>query len=169
MSKHSPLPPDRVRDIFLGFNDGLVELTGATAGFFAAFNQSSTIVTAASAVAVAGALSMAAGAYVAIGSQLEAQGLRKKTHLLTSSTVIGLFYLVGAAVPVLPVLLGARALWTSVLAAGVGIVLVSAILSRLSGMRLRERVFKNLFILALTIAATYGIGLAARSLFGVSV
>ena len=31
--------PARIRDIFLGFNDGLVEVLGAVSGFFAAFGM----------------------------------------------------------------------------------------------------------------------------------
>ena len=56
---------ERVRDIFLGGNDGLVEILGAMSGFFAAFGASVTLVMAGLTVAVAGALSMAAGAYIA--------------------------------------------------------------------------------------------------------
>lgn len=33
--------PERIRDIFLGFNDGLVEILGAVSGFFAAFQMAS--------------------------------------------------------------------------------------------------------------------------------
>ena len=51
--------PERVRNIFLGLNDGLVEILGAVSGFFAAFGTALTVLVAALTVAVAGALSMA--------------------------------------------------------------------------------------------------------------
>jgi hypothetical protein len=52
--------PDTVRNVFLGLNDGLVEILGAVSGFFAAFGSSIAVLAAGLTVAVAGALSMAA-------------------------------------------------------------------------------------------------------------
>jgi hypothetical protein len=65
------LNPARVRDIFLGLNDGLVEILGAVSGFFAAFGNSLAVLVAGLTVAVAGALSMAAGAWIAVSSESE--------------------------------------------------------------------------------------------------
>ncbi|HYB42989.1 MAG TPA: VIT1/CCC1 transporter family protein [Candidatus Methylomirabilis sp.] len=56
--------PEKVRNVFLGLNDGLVEILGAVSGFFAAFNSSVAVIAAGLTVDVAGALSMAAGAYI---------------------------------------------------------------------------------------------------------
>ena len=50
------LNPERVRNIFLGLNDGLVEIVGAVSGFFAAFGNSTAVLVAGITVAVAGAL-----------------------------------------------------------------------------------------------------------------
>jgi hypothetical protein len=58
--------PEKIRNIFLGLNDGLVEILGAVSGFFGAFGESLTVLIAASTTAVAGSLSMAAGAYAAM-------------------------------------------------------------------------------------------------------
>src|SRR3989441_905561 len=63
--------PERIRGIFLGLNDGLVEILGAVSGFFAAFGASVTVLVAGLTVAVAGALSMAAGAYAGASSASE--------------------------------------------------------------------------------------------------
>src|SRR5919201_280679 len=63
--------PERVRNIFLGLNDGLVEILGAVSGFFAAFNNAAAVLVAGFTVSVAGALSMAAGAWVAASSEAE--------------------------------------------------------------------------------------------------
>ncbi len=65
--------PERVRDIFLGLNDGLVEILGAVSGFFAALSNASAVIAASFAVAVAGAISMAAGAFGAVNSQNEVE------------------------------------------------------------------------------------------------
>jgi hypothetical protein len=62
--------PQRVRDIFLGLNDGLVEILGAVSGFFGAFANTTTVLIAGMMVGVAGALSMGAGAYLAGSSEV---------------------------------------------------------------------------------------------------
>ena len=63
--------PERIRNIFLGLNDGLVEILGAVSGFFGAFGSATMVLIAGSTTAVAGSLSMAAGIYVAISSERE--------------------------------------------------------------------------------------------------
>ena len=61
----------RIRNIFLDFNDGLVEILGAVSGFFGAFGSATMVLIAGSTTAVAGSLSMAAGVYVASSSERE--------------------------------------------------------------------------------------------------
>ena len=65
------LNPDRVRNIFFGINDGMVEILGAVSGFFASFGRNSLVLVAGFTTAVAGALSMATGAFVATSSEYE--------------------------------------------------------------------------------------------------
>jgi vacuolar iron transporter family protein len=176
--------PERIRNIFLGLNDGLVEIVGAVSGFFAAFNDAVTVLVAGSTVAVAGALSMAAGAYVAVSSedevrQTEAERLRflgeaggaepPGDRPLPAALMVGGSYFAGALVPVLPVAFGARTAVVSLVSAGVLIVLVSLVLAFLSGMNVRRRIVMNLVILAAAVGVTYVIGYLARALFGVSV
>ena len=75
--------PARIRNIFLGLNDGLVEILGAVSGFFGAFGDAMTVLIAASTTAVAGSISMAAGAYAALNSETEVKttDLNKKRFL----------------------------------------------------------------------------------------
>ena len=175
--------PERIRGIFLGLNDGLVEILGAVSGFFAAFGASVTVLVAGLTVAVAGALSMAAGAYAGASSASEVRATEEGRRRflgerpaedagespLTAAMVVGASYFAGALVPVLPVLAGARTALPSVLTAGTVIVVVSALLAFLSGMDVRRRVVMNVLITALAVLATYAIGLAAKALLGVSV
>lgn len=176
--------PERIRNIFLGLNDGLVEILGAVSGFFGAFGNPVMVLMAASTTAVAGALSMAAGAYAAIGSEreVEATDLAKKEFLgesrvgekipdrpLGSALVVGASYFAGAMIPVLPVLFGATNALASVLAAGTTIILVSLLLAFLSGMDITRRILTNLVIIALAVSVTYLIGTAAKQLWGISV
>lgn len=175
--------PEKIRNIFFGLNDGLVEILGAVSGFFAAFGGTVTVLIAAATTAVAGALSMAAGAYVAISSEEEVKKTEsdKKQFLgesasaeleeepLSSALVVGIAYIVGALVPVLPVLFGAKNALASVLAAGSMIILVSMILAFLSGMDIKRRILQNLVIIAAAVGITYAIGTVARNLWGIAV
>src|SRR5207237_3787856 len=81
------LNPARVRDIFLGLNDGLVEILGAVSGFFAAFGDSLAVLVAGLTVAVAGAFSMAAGAWVAVSSESEVRTTENARGRFLNETV----------------------------------------------------------------------------------
>jgi VIT1/CCC1 family predicted Fe2+/Mn2+ transporter len=175
--------PDTVRNVFIGLNDGLVEILGAVSGFFAAFGSAGAVLTAGVTVAVAGALSMAAGAYVAASSEAEVRETEEERRRfleepgrpgetdapLASALVVGLGYVAGALVPLLPVLFGASGMLPTLLAAGTTIVFVSAIVAFLSGMNLRRRIVLNLAITALAVAVTYAIGLLTRAVWGITV
>jgi VIT1/CCC1 family predicted Fe2+/Mn2+ transporter len=176
--------PQRVRDIFLGLNDGLVEILGAVSGFFGAFANATTVLIAGLMVGVAGALSMGAGAYLAGSSEAEVRDTeaRRRRFLgeaeataesadtpLGSGVRVGVSYVIGAVVPLLPVLFGARTLLPSLLVAGGVIVLVSTILAFLSGMEVRRRILLNLGIIAAAVAISYVIGLVAQAVWGISV
>jgi VIT1/CCC1 family predicted Fe2+/Mn2+ transporter len=176
--------PDRVRNIFLGLNDGMVEILGAVSGFFAAFGSSAMVLIAGVTTAVAGSLSMAAGAYAATSSENEVRNTQagKKRFLgersdadtsgepaLTAAVVIGASYVVGALVPILPVLLGAQSAVASIIAGVVTILLVSAVLAFLSGMAVKKRALMNLVTIAAAVGVTYAIGLLVRSIWGIEV
>jgi len=175
--------PERIRNIFLGLNDGLVEIVGAVSGFFGAFGDPATVLIAGSTTAVAGALSMAAGAFVASSSESEVREteLARQRFLgeataargvpeppLLSALLVGASYLAGALVPMLPIAVGARSALPSVIGAGAVIIAVSMILAFLSGMNIRRRVLMNLGILAAAAAITYGIGIATKLVFGIA-
>jgi vacuolar iron transporter family protein len=177
------LNPERVRNIFLGLNDGLVEILGAVSGFFGAFGDPVTVLIAGSTTAVAGSLSMAAGAFVATSSEAEVREteLARRRFLgesaaeqaspespTGSAALVGTSYLAGALVPMLPIAVGAHSALPSVLGAGVVIVAVSMILAFLSGMNVRRRVLTNLVIIAAAAAVSFGIGNLAKEVWGIA-
>ena len=82
--------------------------------------------------------------------------------------MVGGSYLVGAMVPVLPVLVGARDALPSLVMAGSVIILVSMVLAFLSGMEVKRRVLINLVIIAAAVGVTYAIGTLAMTVWGVS-
>lgn len=176
--------PEMIRNIFLGLNDGLVEILGAVSGFFGAFDNAATVLVAAMTTAVAGSISMGAGAYAALSSEKEVQETEtaKKRFLgeegsspemqeqpSNSALVVGGSYLAGAMVPVLPVLFGAKDVVFSILAAGTMSVLVSTTLAFLSGMNIKRRILLNLIIIAAAVSITYIIGTVAKQVWGISV
>ncbi len=173
--------PETVRNVFLGLNDGLVEIVGAMSGFYAAFSSTAAVVTAALTVGVAGALSMAAGAYIGTSSETEVRetaNARRRfldepvdgepgDSALASAAVVGIGYFIGAVVPILPALVGARTVWPTVVTGGVMIVAVSAIVAFISGMKVRPRIARNLVITGLAVIVTYVLGLVTKRLLGV--
>jgi VIT1/CCC1 family predicted Fe2+/Mn2+ transporter len=185
--------PERVRNIFLGLNDGLVEILGAVSGFFGAFGDTATVLIAGSTTAVAGALSMAAGAYVAIGSEREVKAMEddKKRFLgeasaserfdealitsgkgeqpLASSLVVGSSYLFGAMIPLLPIAFGAKSALFSLITAGTVITVMSMLLAFLSGMDVKRRILTNLVIIAAAVGITYAIGTVVKNMWGIAV
>jgi VIT1/CCC1 family predicted Fe2+/Mn2+ transporter len=178
------ISPQRVRDVFLGLNDGLVEILGAVSGFFGAFGDAVTVLIAGLTVSVAGALSMAAGAYIAASSESEVrrtEAARRRflgetatppegrgDSALASAVVVGTSYLGGALVPVLPVLAGAQTALPTVVTASSVIVLVSVIVAFLSGMDVRRRVLMNVAVTAAAVAITYAIGMATQMIWGIA-
>ena len=175
---------EKIRNIFLGLNDGLVEILGAVSGFFGAFGSATMVLIAASTTAVAGALSMAAGAFLALNSEKEVKTteIARKVFLgevsevvpmeespIGSAVVVGVAYITGAIVPVLPVLIGAKDALFSVITAGLMVILVSTILSFLSGMDIKRRILLNLAIITVAVSVSYGIGVLAKSVWGVAV
>ena len=174
---------EKIRNIFLGLNDGLVEILGAVSGFFGAFGEATMVLIAASTTAVAGALSMAAGAFLALNSEKEVKTteIAKKIFLgeasevipmeespIGSALVVGTVYIAGAIVPVLPVIFGATSALFSVLTAGLMVIVVSTILSFLSGMDVTRRIFLNLALITIAVSVTYGIGVFAKHLWGIA-
>ena len=174
---------EKIRNIFLGLNDGLMEILGAVSGFFGAFGEATMVLIAASTTAVAGAFSMAAGAFLALNSEKEVKTteIAKKIFLgegpdvvpmeespIGSAIVVGSAYIAGAIIPVLPVVFGATNALFSVLTAGLMVILVSTILSFLSGMDVIRRILLNMAIIAIAVSITYGIGVFAKRLWGIA-
>lgn len=176
--------PERIRNIFLGLNDGLTEIIGALGGFFAAFRDISSILIAGCTVAVAGALSMAAGSYIAVSSEREVKKMEVEKELFLSgrktsprmlespiyaAMIVGGAYIFGAVIPLLPIFFGSDNIIYPVIAAAGVLLIISSILSFLSGMHTGRRILTNIIIMGIAVVTTYSIGLLAKTFFGISV
>lgn len=164
--------PDTVRNAFLGFNDGSVEILGAVTGLVAALQDPNLIAIAAGTVSVAGAVSMGAGAFLSTHAERELHRLQaaKQQFLLTenqtekavspikAAVIVAVGYVIGAAVPVAPFFLGAHSPIWSIVLSGSLILLVSAVLSFLSGMDMRRRMILNAAIITLAVLISYAMG-----------
>ncbi len=176
--------PERVRNIFLGLNDGLVEILGAVSGFFIAFQSATAVLLASFTVAVAGAFSMAAGSFVAVGAEREAEEVErgkerylkgtlnassKEDHPFGAASLVGISYLIGAAIPILPVFFGAENIILSFLVSMGVVIVVSSFLAFLSGADVKRRIGINVIIVALAVGVTACIGILARRYLGIEI
>lgn len=170
---------DVVRNAFLGFNDGSVEILGAVNGLVAALGDPKLVAGSALAVSVAGALSMAAGAFLSTHAEKEVLDTnRMKAGFLKeaisedqpaspvkSALIVGIGYVVGASVPVAPFLFGAtHSLW-SILLSGVLILAVSAFLAFMSGMNIARRIGLNIVIIIIAVVVSYTFGTLLEQTF----
>lgn len=173
--------PGVIRNAFLGFNDGSVEILGAVSGLAAALGNPSLVAVAALTVSVAGSVSMAAGAYLSTHSEAELMRMEaaKQSFLAgiartalpvpspwRAARVVGAAYLVGAAMPVLPFLLGAHSPLWSIFLSGTLILMVSAVLAFLSGMDVRKRIALNVGVVIAAVLVSYAFGRLADSYLG---
>jgi Uncharacterized membrane protein len=163
---------DLVRNAFLGFNDGSVEILGAVNGLVAALAKPELVAIAATTVSIAGAVSMAAGAFMSTDAEHEIRTTQQSkesflrqpskhetpTSPWKAALLVGTSYLIGAAVPVAPFLFGAtNGIWSILLSSAL-ILFVSILLAFLSGMSIKRRILMNGAVIAIAVFASYGIG-----------
>ena len=185
-SSERGLRGEHIRNLFLGFNDGLVEILGAVSGFLAAFTQTSSVIVAGLTVAIAGSFSMAAGVFAAENSENEiieiqakkervlssatnGEPVRRGTNTFISALIVGISYFFGAMIPILPIVFGTQGILVSFLASGFIAVLVSVIISFITGMNARKRIFLNIIILSLAVLITYTMGTLSKKFLGVNI
>lgn len=164
----------------LGANDGIVSIAATVVGVAGATAEVNALLIAGIAALVAGALSMAAGEYVSVSSQRDAEmvaarlraaaGHSGKAELTNpwhaAIASLGAFA-VGGLIPLLVVLApwgGARVIATFV-AVVAALVVTGWVSARFSGASVRRAVLRNVLGGGLAMAVTYGIG----SLVGLAV
>jgi len=168
----------------LGANDGIVSVAATVLGVAGAATAVSTIAVAGIAALVAGALSMAAGEYVSVSSQRDAEraALRRGRVLPTLvvdddpqqltnpwHAAIASFasFLVGGVVPLLVVLApwGAARVPATFAAVVAALVLTGLVAARFSDAEPRRAVLRNVLGGSIAMAVTFAVG----SLVGLSV
>ena len=177
-----------IRNVILGLNDGLVEVLGSVGGFYGAFQDPLMVAIAATIVGIAGSISMAAGAYASVKSEAEIHDIdRAKAEVLAelsgddpqvpsvspnpirAAMVVGVSYILGALIPVLPLWLGMDTPWLSFVCGLTAAGLIAAVLAALSGIGVFRKLVENALIVTLTVLITYTIGWLAKQWLGIEV
>ncbi|HET6398559.1 MAG TPA: VIT1/CCC1 transporter family protein, partial [Candidatus Thermoplasmatota archaeon] len=220
--EHAEQSPWRnyVRDLVLGFNDGVVSVYALVAGVAGAQFSAGATAVAGVAAAVAGAVSMGLGEYISTKSQTqyyEAEARREREHIrkhpqlerqelremyeekgyppdivdrlvehvtadesrfvdtmmreefgvgsessrsaVVAMALVMLAFLVGAALPVAPYLLGSGGLRVATLLSLGGLFLAGVLRARVSGLRMLRAGLEMVLLGAAAGLATYGVGL----------
>jgi len=155
----------------LGANDGIVSVAATVLGVAGATAEVKALAIAGIAALVAGALSMAAGEYVSVSSQRDAElvsarlrGLSRRDVELTNPWHAGIASLaaftVGGIIPLLVVLApwGGLRVVATFAAVIVALVITGWVSARFSGAGARRSVARNVVGGCLAMAVTYGIG-----------
>ena len=77
--------------------------------------------------------------------------------------------MIGAMIPILPVLIGAKSVFISIIASGAIIVFVSFFVAFISGMNIKRRVITNVVIIAMAVVVTYTMGIIVREIWGIRI
>ncbi|MDE1869647.1 MAG: VIT1/CCC1 transporter family protein [Candidatus Micrarchaeota archaeon] len=167
------------KSIVFGLSDGLVEVLAAVAGLAALVSSSVVVVVAGIIVGIAGTLSMAGGAYLASKSQnivstaIEEKGTKNaRTDPAKDAYYTGIFYFLGALIPLIPFIFGATGYLGIALAIFFDIIalaIASVVIAVVSDTSIKRRTVE---MVAITIGAaivTVLIGTVARTYFGVSI
>lgn len=166
---------ERVRSFLLGFNDGLVEMLGAVVGFYATLSSPPMIMLAGLSVISAGAFSMAAGAYSATCAEYELDTIReaKRQFLSTgeatvniraprstlgAAIIVGVSYILGGLMPLLPVFFGVENFVYAVVSSVGAIIVVSVVLAFVSGISMQRRILLNIALVTAAVLVAMGIG-----------
>ena len=133
-------------------------------------------------VAVAGAISMAASTFSAVSGAADVEEIEADKRVFlgqetkadavenptASAITVGCAYLLGAAMPIVPILFGAHtfffSLGVSLLLAG----LLSAFVAFFSGLPVQKRVLTSVVSIVVAASMAAFLGLVVRELFGIS-
>jgi len=183
---------EHIRDVFLGMNDGLVEILATVAGLTGAYSGNPYIVgVIGSIVGISGMLSMAIGTYISVKNQRQVKEqkifenkvlhelLNQKTGIeetledpLKAAYYTGLFYLLGTILIVFPFFLGLNstcALLTSAGAAIIAWIISGFIVALTSGLSATRKILEMLITGLGAATITYTIGSLISSLLGISI
>ncbi|MDE1850441.1 MAG: VIT1/CCC1 transporter family protein [Candidatus Micrarchaeota archaeon] len=169
-----------INSIVLGLSDSLVEVLAAVTGIAAFATSPAIVIVGGIIVGVAGTFSMAGGVYLASKSQnivtkaIE-EGSQQKSAMTEPSKdayYTGVFYFMGALIPVIPFLLGFSGyigILLAVLLDVITLILASTVIAVVSDTSIRHRTQEMVAVTLGTALITIVIGTIARVYFGVTI
>lgn len=181
---------ERNRDIIYGISDGLVEVLAALAGLSAIIADHTYVAMGGLIVGVSGAMSMSVGAYLAKNSETQfrisqirrnailnneesdsgkVEKYRNETRLAAINT--GLFYILGAAIPILPFLFlpNLFALVLSVILVALTQAISNSIVAISMNMRVRREAVKAAALALLAAFGSFLVGQIFHVIFHISI
>ena len=169
-----------MQSIVFGLNDGLVEVLAAISGLAAFSTSVNFVIIGGIIIAISGTLSMTGGAYLAAKSQnIVEEGVNKnKEHSQLSSEptrnayYTGVYYFLGALVPVLPFIMrytGFFGIGLAILFTAAALTMASIVIAVIGNTSIKNRVLEMLAISLGASAVTIIIGTLARVYLGVTV
>lgn len=163
---------DNIKDVTLGVNDGLVEVFAATVGLGAALNSASLVFIGGLIVAVSGTLSMSGGNYLSTEYESATKKDGNGKSPLRSAAYMGIAYIIGAAIPLIPFAIGFVSYSGIIFSAVLTVIvlsLVSIFISIISDTRIKRRLLTTLAISLGAATVTIIIGTIARSVLHIAV
>ena len=167
---------DYTRSIILGLNDGLVEVFAVVAGLAVIASTSIIVVAGGIIVGVSGTLSMAGGTYLSSKShglvEKALESKAKTTLPRKDALYTGIYYFIGAAVPVIPFVFGARGyegIVASLILVCLALSTASIIVAVISGTSIRRRVLEMVLISVSAAIVTIFLGSIMKAYFGIAI
>jgi len=184
---------EHTRDVFLGMNDGLVEILATIAGLVGLYSSKPIVIgITGMVVGVSGMLSMSIGTYISVKNQREMKervytedkivkeitgkeeniGSMKYTVLenpLKSAYITGIFYILGTLLVVYPFFLlssSSHALLLSILTASLTWILAGSIVAITSGISIKAKIFEMLVTGLGAALLTYSLGSLINKIAG---
>ena len=156
-----------VGSMVLGLNDALVELTGSLAGFTFAMQNTKLIALSGLIIGVSATFSMAASEFLSARSE-------GRTDAFKSCLYTGAAYLAAVALLILPYLLVPSSLYMLALACMLGIVILIITVFTYYTSVAQSKPFLSRFlemaIISVSVAViSFGVGIAAKALFGIDI
>lgn len=160
----------------LGANDGIVSTAGIVMGVSGAALSDHALLASGIAGLVAGALSMAAGEYVSVSTQRDAEEaaiaagthsgeLTNPWHAAFASLVA---FVAGAIIPLLTIVLSPNSIMniTTVIATTIALAITGAVSAHLGNAPILRATFRNIIWGNLAMAVTYAVGVGVATISG---
>jgi len=170
-----------LRAAVLGANDGIISISGLLAGIVAASTDRRVVLFTGIAGTVAAAISMAAGEYVSVATQRDAEKVKATADSKHNSNdsepefvnpwdaaiASSLAFTAGAAIPILSILLTKQSVWIYALYISVPVALAinGYLSSKFSGGKTTKAIIRTVLGGLVAMSVTYFVG----SLFGVNI